>query len=563
MIVRRSVPETASALAAAGIAPVLARIYASRGVADPRELVHSLQALPDFATLANIDAAAERLARAVVARERIVIVADYDADGATACAAGIKGLHAMGADVGFIVPNRFEFGYGLTPEIVAVAAAQRPGLIITVDNGIASVEGVAAAAAAGIDVLITDHHLPGAALPAPAIIVNPNQPGCRFASRHIAGVGVMFYVLCALRAALRRRGAFAGRTEPNLAGLLDLVALGTVADVVRLDQVNRILVTQGLARMRAGRAQPGIAALFGVAGRDVTQASAADLGYVAGPRLNAAGRLADMSLGIRCLLAETVAEAEPLARELDCLNRDRRDIETAMQEQALADLDRLNIDASERCTICLHRPEWHQGVVGIVASRLKDRYHRPAIVFARGGAGELRGSGRSITGFHLRDALDLVAKRLPGAVVRFGGHAFAAGLTLREDALGEFGAALEAVAQERLTAADLRRVHESDGPLAPGELTFALCRALGEPVWGQGLAPPAFDDVFDVVAQQPVGDGHARLTLARPGERFGAIAFRTALPLPPRIHALYRPELRRFQDLLELTLVVDYWTPAA
>jgi single-stranded-DNA-specific exonuclease len=560
MIIRRTVPETASALAAAGIAPVLARIYASRGVADPRELVHSLQALPDFATLANIGAAAERLAHAIAARERIVIVADYDADGATACAVGIKGLRAMGADIGFIVPNRFEFGYGLTPEIVAVAAAQRPRLIITVDNGIASVDGVAAAAAAGIDVLITDHHLPGAALPAPAIIVNPNQPGCGFASRHIAGVGVMFYVLCALRAELRRRGAFAGRAEPNLASLLDLVALGTVADVVRLDQVNRILVTQGLARMRAGRAQPGIAALFGVAGRDVTQASAADLGYVAGPRLNAAGRLADMSLGIRCLLAETAAEAEPLARELDRLNRDRRDIETAMQEQALADLDRLDVDAGERCSICLHRPEWHQGVVGIVASRLKDRYHRPAVVFARGGAGELRGSGRSITGFHLRDALDLVARRLPGAVVRFGGHAFAAGLTLREDAFGAFGEALEAVAQERLTAADLRRVHESDGALAPGELTFALCRELGEPVWGQGLAPPAFDGVFDVVAQQPVGDGHARLTLARPGERFGAIAFRTPLPLPSRIHALYRPELRRFQDLLELTLVVDYWT---
>ena len=562
MIVRRTVPETAAALAAAGIPPVLARIYASRGVADPRELVHSLQALPDFATLANIDAAAERLARAIAARERIVIVADYDADGATACAVGINGLRAMGANVDYIVPSRFEFGYGLTPEIVAVAAAQRPGLIVTVDNGIASIDGVAAAAATGIDVLITDHHLPAAALPAPAIIVNPNQPGCTFASRHVAGVGVMFYVLCALRATLRRRGGFAARAEPNLADLLDLVALGTVADMVRLDQVNRILVTQGLARIRAGRARPGVAALFGVAGRDVAQASTADLGYVAGPRLNAAGRLADMSLGIRCLLAETAAEAEPLARELDRLNRDRRDIESTMQEQALADLDRLDIDTGEHYTICLHRPEWHQGVVGIVASRLKDRYHRPAVVFARGGAGALRGSGRSIAGFHLRDALDLVTKRLPGAIVRFGGHAFAAGLTLREEALAEFGSAFEAVAQERLTAADLRRVHESDGRLTPGELTFALCRALGEPVWGQGIPPPAFDDVFDVVAQQPVGDGHAQLTLSRQGERFGAIAFRTPLPLPPRIHALYRPELRRFQDLLDLTLVLDFWTPA-
>jgi single-stranded-DNA-specific exonuclease len=562
MIVRRPVPQTASALAAAGIAPALARIYASRGVADPRELVHSLGALPDFATLANIDRAADRLARAIAARERVVIVADYDADGATACAVGIRGLRAMGADVGFIVPNRFEFGYGLTPEIVAVAAAQRPGLIVTVDNGIASIDGVAAAAALGIDVLITDHHLPGGELPAPAIIVNPNQPGCTFASRHVAGVGVMFYVLCALRAALRKRGAFAAHPEPNLAALLDLVALGTVADVVRLDQVNRILVSQGLARIRGGRAQPGLSALFAVAGRDVAHATAADLGYVAGPRLNAAGRLADMSLGIRCLLAETAAEAEPMARELDRLNRDRRDIEAAMHADALADIDRLDIDATEHYTISLHRPEWHQGVVGIVASRLKDRYHRPAVVFARGGAGELRGSGRSIAGFHLRDALDLVAKRLPGAILRFGGHAFAAGLTLREEALAEFGAALEAVARERLTPADLRRVHESDGPLAIGELTFAFCRALGEPVWGQGLAPPAFDDVFDVVAQQAVGDGHARLALERSGERFGAIAFRTALPLPPRIHALYRPELRHFRDLLDLTLVVDYWTSA-
>jgi len=561
-IVRREASAPSASLQAAGWPPVLARVYAARGIRDASELDHSLAALPNFATFANIDAAAERLAQAIAAHERIVIVADYDADGATACAVGVLGLRAMGANVGFLVPNRFEFGYGLTPEIVAVAAAGKPDVLVTVDNGIASVDGVAAAAAAGIDVIVTDHHLPGATLPTPAIIVNPNQAGCGFPSKHVAGVGVMFYVLCALRARLRASGSFAGRSGPNLAELLDLVALGTVADVVRLDHVNRIFVEQGLARMRNGRARPGIAALFAVAGRDIKRASASDLGFVTGPRLNAAGRLSDMSLGIQCLLADSERAAEPLARELDRLNRDRRDIEATMQDEALAEVASGTFADTGAFTLCVHRPEWHQGVIGIVASRLKDRYHRPVIVFARGGDAELRGSGRSIAGFHLRDALDLVTKRAPGVVIRFGGHAFAAGLSIAPGRLPDFIAAFEDVAHETLSDAQLQRVHESDGALEPGELTVELGTTMGECVWGQGFPAPAFDDTFDVVAQRVVGDGHARLTVARGGERFTAIAFRTPAALPPRIHALFRPEVNHWNGVANLELVIDFWLPA-
>ena len=561
-IVRREPIAPSAPLQAAGWPPVLARIYAARGIRDAAELDHSLAALPSFAAFANIDAAAERLARAIAARERVVIIADYDADGATACAVGVLGLTAMGANVGFLVPNRFEFGYGLTPEIVAIAAAEHPDVIVTVDNGIASVDGVAAAAAAGIDVIITDHHLPGAALPQPAIIVNPNQVGCAFPSKHVAGVGVMFYVLCALRARLRAAGAFGTGAGPNLAELLDLVALGTVADVVRLDHVNRILVEQGLARIRNGRGRPGIVALFAVAGRDIARASASDLGFVTGPRLNAAGRLADMSLGIQCLLADSERTAEPLARELDRLNRDRRDIEATMQDEALADVENGTFGENGAYTLCVHRPEWHQGVIGIVASRLKDRYHRPVIVFARGNGDELKGSGRSIAGFHLRDALDVVAKRAPGVVLRFGGHAFAAGLSIHPDRLPDFIAAFEAIAREMLTEAQLRRVHESDGALARGELTVELGTTISGCVWGQGFPPPAFDDTFDVIAQRVVGDGHAKLTVARDGERFNAIAFRTPDALPPRIHALFRPEVNHWNGLTSLELVIDFWVPA-
>jgi len=560
-ISRRTVPPAVRELLSGGTDPVLARLYAARGVATQRELECGLASLPPFASMRNIDAAASRLARAIEREERIVIVADYDADGATACAVGVRGLRAMGATVDYLVPNRFEYGYGLTPEIVELARTKSPHLIVTVDNGIASYEGVAAAAAAGIDVLVTDHHLPGDRLPAPAIIVNPNQPACAFPSKNLAGVGVMFYVLAALRAHLREQRML-GDDAPKLASLLDLVALGTVADVVRLDHANRILVEQGLRRMRARKASPGVLALFEVARRDVREATATDLGFVAGPRLNAAGRLSDMSIGIRCLLETDGDDALQLAAELDRLNRERRDVESTMQDEALASLDSLDVDADDAYTLCLFQPTWHQGVVGIVASRLKDRFHRATIVFARGSTGELKGSGRSINGFHLRDALDLVTKREPGLIRRFGGHAHAAGLSIDETALDRFARAFEAVARDMLTAADLARVVESDGALAPGELCADLAHRLREPVWGQGFPAPTFDDVFDVLSCRLVAEAHTRLVLARGDERFGAVAFRTTCEFPPRIHAVFRVEIDRYNGEETLQLVLQHWQPA-
>ena len=563
-IVRRSVPPAANALAAAGVNPVLARVFASRGVASADELALELTTLPGFATMKGITDAATRLADAILRREKIVIIADYDADGATACAVGMRGLAAMGAVVDFMVPNRFEYGYGLTPEIVAAAAAIAPRLIVTVDNGIASHEGVAAAAERGIEVLITDHHLAAATLPAPALIVNPNQPGCGFPCKHLAGVGVIFYVLIATRAELRQRGHFTGRAEPSLGMLLDLVALGTVADVVCLDRVNRTLVAHGLARIRAGRAQPGIQALLTVAGRDPRRATGYDLGFVVGPRLNAAGRLSDMALGIRCLLADTEASAAPLAAELDRLNRERRDVESTMQEEALVALEAQMLDAADAdaYTLCLFHPDWHQGVVGIVAGRLKDRYHRPTIIFARGSDRELKGSGRSIPGFHLRDALDLATKRAPGLVAKFGGHAYAAGLTISEAELPRFAAIFEAIAREQLTSGDLARTLNSDGSLEPGELGVDLAGALRAEVWGQGFPAPLFDDTFAVLAQRIVGGNHSKLALARGSERFDAILFRHVEPLPPSIRAAYRPDINEWRGEASLQLVIEHWQQA-
>ena len=564
VIVRRSVPAAASALTAAGLHPVLARVFAARGIVSADELGSELTSLPGFASMKGIAAAAARLADAILHGEKVVVVADYDADGATACAVAVRGLAAMGAVVDFLVPNRFEYGYGLTPEIVAQAAARAPRLIVTVDNGIASHDGVAAAAALGIEVLITDHHLPAATLPAPALIVNPNQGGCAFPGKHLAGVGVMFYVLVATRALLRERGSFNHRPEPNLGTLLDLVALGTVADVVCLDRLNRTLVAQGLARIRAGRAQPGINALFIVAGRDPRRATSYDLGFVAGPRLNAAGRLSDMTIGIRCLLAESDSAAAPLAVELDRLNRERRDVESTMQEAALAAVDAKARDAAgtDAYTLCLYDPDWHQGVIGIVAGRLKDRYHRPAVVFARGSSGELKGSGRSIAGFHLRDALDLAAKRAPDVISRFGGHAYAAGVTIGESGLKRFAAAFESIAREHLTPADLARTIDSDGVLAPGELGVELAAALRDAVWGQGFPAPLFDDTFSVLAQRTVAGSHSKLSLSRGGERFEAMLFRHVDAVPASIRAAYRPEIHEWRGESSLTLVIEHWQVA-
>ena len=556
-IVSRPVDEAAcERLAAAGCAPRLARIYAARGLASAGDLATTLQALVEPARLSHVDEAACLLADAIERRERLLIIADYDADGATACAVGMKALRAMGATVDYLVPNRFEHGYGLTPEIAREAAKRSPHWLITVDNGIAAVEGIAEANRLGMRVLVTDHHLPGAEHPDAACIVNPNQAGCGFPSKSLAGVGVIFYAMLALRAELRRRGAFGPAAGPNLAEVLDLVALGTVADVVRLDGNNRILVAQGLARMRAGRACPGIAALLEVAGRAARNVSAQDLGFAVGPRLNAAGRLQDMSLGIECLLATDDARALELATQLDKLNRERREIEGEMQQSALALV--ASIEAAETYSMALHSAEWHAGVVGLLASRLKDRFHRPVFAFAADGQGKLKGSGRSVPGLHLRDALDLVSKRVPGLLERFGGHAAAAGVTLAGDRLEAFRAAFEAVAREQLTPADLQRRIEIDGELDPDEMGFELAEELRGQVWGQGFPEPRFAGEFRVENQRVVGEKHTRATLSLAGRRFMAIRFGSADPLPSTLRAVYKLDVNEFQGTSSLQLVIDH-----
>jgi single-stranded-DNA-specific exonuclease len=552
----RPIDEAARArLAAAGCDPRLARLYAARGLGCMEDLATTLQSLVAPERMSHVDDAARLLADAIAAGERMTIVADYDADGATACAVGVRALRAMGAKVDFLVPNRFEHSYGLSPEIVREAARLRPDLLITVDNGIAAVEGIAEANRLGMRVLVTDHHLPGASLPDAACIVNPNQAGCGFPSKHLAGVGVIFYVMLALRAELRRRGAFASGTGPNLAELLDLVALGTVADVVRLDTNNRILVAQGLARIRAGRACAGVAALFEAAGRPMSQATAYDLGFAAGPRLNAAGRLDDMSLGIACLVCDDRAEATAMATKLDRLNRERREIEGEMQASALAMI--AEIQGGDAYTLSLHRPEWHQGVVGLLASRVKDKLHRPVFAFAADG-GMLKGSGRSIAALHLRDALDLVDKRCPGLLVRFGGHAAAAGCTLRADGLATFRAAFEAVARERLGPADLAQRIETDGELDAADMTRDFAQLLRRHVWGHGFPEPRFMGRFRVEEQRVVGEKHLKLALAAHGRRFPAIRFGCADALPDRIEAVYRLDVNEFQGTSSLQLVVEH-----
>jgi single-stranded-DNA-specific exonuclease len=564
-ILERTFPAaTAAALRAAGVDPVLARIYAGRGVGTPAELDCALDHLHPPSTLLHADRAARLLADAIAQARRLLIVADYDCDGATACAVGVLGLRAMGAHVEYLVPNRFEYGYGLTPEIVRLAAERRPHLLITVDNGIASLDGVAEAHALGMQVLVTDHHLPGAELPAAACIVNPNQPGCGFASKSLAGVGVMFYTLLALRSELRARGAFGQREAPHLGALLDLVALGTVADVVKLDRNNRVLVEQGLRRIRAGRCRPGITALLQCGGRLPARASAYDLGFVVGPRINAAGRLTDMALGIECLLAEDAGRAAALARELDALNRERRSIEADMQASALALLDDA-IDPGAAWGLALYEPGWHQGVIGILAARLRERFHRPVIAFADGAAGELKGSARSIPALHMRDALDLVAKRHPGLILRFGGHAAAAGLSIRREDLERFRAAFDATLAGLLTPADLAQRIETDGCLQADEATLALAEAIGTVAWGQGFPAPRFHGEFEVADQRVLGGGHLKLRLCFPGvprtsSREAMMFGRTAL-VPDRLRAVYRLEVNEWNGLRAAQLVIEHWEP--
>jgi single-stranded-DNA-specific exonuclease len=554
----RNYPETVvRQLAESGISPLLARIYAARGIAHAAQLEIDLKKLLPFTLLKQAETMASALADAIGAGKNLLIVADYDADGATACAVGMRGLTALGAKVDFIVPNRFEYGYGLTPEIVRLAAASKPDILLTVDNGIASVEGVAEAHRLGMQVLVTDHHLPGDTLPDAECIVNPNQPGCEFPSKNLAGVGVMFYVLLALRAELRKRGAFAAQPEPNLGNLLDLVALGTVADVVKLDDNNRILVHQGLQRIRAGRACPGIQALLRIARRPAAQASSYELGFIVGPRLNAAGRLDDMGLGIRCLLTDDANEANGIAAKLDMLNQERRSIEADMQDSALASLE--SFDPAESYSLALFNDEWHQGVIGILASRLKDKFHRPVIAFARAQTGELKGSGRSIVGLHLRDALDLVSKRQPHLILKFGGHAMAAGLSIPEDALDAFRIAFETVVQEMLDSEALVRSIATDGELDKGEFSLRMARELQAQVWGQGFPEPLFKGEFRVQSQRIVGEKHLKLKLASPAGSFDAIRFFHADPAPDTVHAVYSLSINEYNGSETLQLIVRHW----
>ncbi len=545
----------------AGIAPLLARLFAARGIQSADQLPGQLDKLLPPTQLMGVEQAAVLLADAIAAGKKLLIVADYDADGATSCAVGIKALRQMGAQVDYLVPNRFTDGYGLTPSIVNSAHQRGADVLITVDNGIASIEGVDEAHQLGMQVVITDHHLPGDELPKADAIVNPNQPGCTFPSKAMAGVGVIFYVMLALRAELRNRGAFADKPEPNLSALLDLVALGTVADVARLDSNNRLLVSQGLARLRAGRGNPGMVALLQVAGRNPAKVSATDLGFAAGPRLNAAGRMDDMGLGIACLLADNEAAAIQLAQDLDRLNRERQEIEGDMQASALATLEQF--DPGERFSLVLFEPDWHMGVIGILASRLKDQFHRPVITFAAGDNGELKGSGRSISRFHLRDALDLVAKRHPGMIIRFGGHAAAAGLTLVADRLADFAAAFESVAQEWLNKSDLDQIVEIDGELLESELTLRAAEQLEQEVWGQGFPPPLFYGEFTVAQQRVVGGNHLKLQLQANRHMVDAMLFRHNTPLPQRIHAVYRLGVNEYNGQRTAQLTLQYFEAAA
>jgi single-stranded-DNA-specific exonuclease len=544
-----------------GIHPVLARVFAARGLTDPRELASELQSLAPPGGLRHIDAAATYLADAIAAGKKMTIVADYDCDGATACAVALRGLRAMGARVDYIVPNRFEYGYGLTPEIVELTARETaPDIIVTVDNGIASIEGVEAAKARGIDVVVTDHHLPGDALPDARVIVNPNQPECGFPSKNLAGVGVVFYVLLALRAELRRRGVFDAASQPKLDNLLDLVALGTVADVVKLDTNNRILVAQGIKRMRAGRMHAGVAALFRVAGRDARCASPFDLGFALGPRLNAAGRLEDMSLGIECLSTDDEGRAWAIAQQLNDINLKRREIEAEMQDTALLHLD--DFQPADSSTIAVFDGGWHQGVIGIVASRLKEKFYRPTITFAPAGDGWIKGSGRSIPGFHLRDALDLVSKKVPGLIDKFGGHAMAAGLTMRHEHFDSFASAFEAVGRAWLSAAQLERVVETDGPLEDDFYTTQFIELLDGQVWGQGFAPPVFCDEFRVVSQRILKDRHLKLLLERNGRRYDAIWFGHTDALGEKARVAFRLDANEYNGVTKVQLLVEHAEPA-
>jgi single-stranded-DNA-specific exonuclease len=562
IITRDVPPRSAWQLEQAGIHPLLAQLFAARGVQSKEELDDGLGKLLAPDTLRNAQAAAVMLADAIAAQRKLCVVADYDCDGATACAVAVRGLRLLGAQhATYLVPDRVVDGYGLTSTIAQRVKDSGADVLITVDNGIASVEGVDHALRQGLQVLVTDHHLPGDTLPQ-ALIVNPNQPACTFESKSIAGVGVMFYVLLALRAELRTRGVFDAATQPKLDALLPLVALGTVADVVKLDANNRRLVAQGLKRVRAGAVPAGMAALFQVAGRQTATATTFDFGFALGPRINAAGRLSDMTLGIECLLTDDAVRADELARQLDAINRERREIEGDMREQALMMAESLFEEGEDPPpAVCVFDPDFHEGVVGIVASRIKDKLHRPTFVFAASAAPgkehELKGSGRSIPGFHLRDALDLVAKRHPGVVLRFGGHAMAAGCTITEDGLDDFEQALNQVAQEWLDEATLTRHIETDGPLPLIYRRPEMVDTLHQAVWGQGFAPPTFSEEVEVVSQRLVGGKHLALKLKHQGQPVDGIWFGHVDPLPSRVLLAYRLDADEWQGVRRVRFLVE------
>ncbi len=569
---RPASPRLSFALEQQGVHPLLARLLAARGVNSAEELDTSPARLLPPAGLKGAPDAGRLLADAIAAQRRICIVADYDCDGATACAVALRGLRLLGAtQVSYVVPDRAVHGYGLTPAIVELARPLQPGLLVTVDNGIASLEGVAHANALGIGVLVTDHHLPRVddgqvVLPEAEVIVNPNQPGCGFASKSIAGVGVMFYVLLATRAEMRERSTWPAGAEPRLDALLDLVALGTVADVVKLDANNRRLVAMGLKRIRAGRMQPGVAALFRVAGREPARAAGFDFGFALGPRINAAGRLADMTLGIECLATDDEARAQELAQQLDAINRERREVEGGMRERAEEALALLaDAAAAPPPALALFDESFHEGVVGIVAGRVKERLHRPTFVFARGADGRLKGSGRSIPGFHLRDALDLVAKREPALLARFGGHAMAAGCTLADAdaaAVARFGALLEAVAGEWLDAATLTRTLRTDGPLDLQWFNAETVALLDAQVWGQGFEAPVFCDTVQVLQQRLVGEKHLKLRVRHAGQERDAIWFNHTEALSAQSRVAYRVGLDEWNGRQRVQMLVEAAEPS-
>ncbi len=566
LLPRDTPPRVRFALEQAGVHPLMARLLAARGVRSMQEVDDALAHLLPPPSMKGTVEAALLLADVIEAGRRIVVVADYDCDGATACAVALRGLRLLGAapdTLGYVVPDRAIHGYGLTPAIVDLALQRRPDLLVTVDNGISSLEGVAHARAQGLDVLVTDHHLPAVVgdevvLPPARVIVNPNQPGDGFESKALAGVGVMFYVLLALRAELRQRGRFEAANQPRIDALLDLVALGTVADVVKLDANNRRLVAQGLRRIRAGRMQPGVAALFAVAGADPARAAALDFGFKLGPRINAAGRLSDMTLGIECLLTDDAARAAELAAQLDTINRERREVEAGMREQAEAAVARQLAELTEPpAAVSLFDESFHEGVVGIVAGRLKDRLHRPTFVFARAQDGSLKGSGRSIPGFHLRDALDLVSKRAPGVLRRFGGHAMAAGASVEPDRFPAFDAALRQVAQEWLEPATLQRTLQHDGPLDLQWFNAQTAQLLDAQVWGSGFEPPLFCDQVEVIQQTLLKDKHLKLRVRHAGELRDAIWFQRTEPLPQHVQLAFRIQLDDWNGRQRVQMVVE------